>query len=788
MMGGISGQTQTISASFKAPAALRGFDFLRTCAFAVALSLAVTLIYFGAARGADEGLRLMRDRLHPRQASGQFVLVEIDAKSLSRISTWPWPRRNHANLLDRLREAGVAKVAFDVDFSASTNPIDDQLFGEALGRFGGSAILPTFRQSASASSSEWVENLPVAPLRDQAFLGSVNVLPDSDGQLRQLSYGTITGGVPRPSIAALLADTRGRMGESFAIDGAIDLSSVPRLSYIDVLTGEVPTEKLRGKMILIGATAIEMGDRYSVPGRGVQPGALIQVLAAETLAQGTTNPNAGPWPALVIASLGAWTLARRRHAAMWRVSVAGMLCAVPLALEIAGVGSLEIVPTLTFIAAEAALLAAIATLRSLRTARLVDAETGMPNLNQLQQKCQDTPSLALVVLRIKQFGEMNAVLSTEDRKTLLLKVADRLQLSFPDSPVYAAEAGTFAIPVLSIEMDHVIERIEGVCAVMRSAIDIGSRSVRVMPAFGISAGEGRNAGQLVAEASLAARQAAAANLRWSLHSDQVASDADRSLILLSGLDEALTNGDIHVLFQPKWLVREGRVGGAEALVRWKHPQFGPVPPDQFIPLLEDNGHIEDLTLFVVDQCIANLNKWGASQSGINLAINISAALLDNGGFVEQLAARITAQPSLARSLTLEVTESATMASATAAIAALNRLRALGVRISIDDYGTGQSTLTYLKSFPADEIKIDKSFVTAMSNSQSDQILVRSTIELAHELGFKVVAEGVEDQACLDMLAGFGCDLAQGWHIGRPESAAAFQERVVLGARQDQRVA
>jgi diguanylate cyclase len=750
---------------------------LRMGASALALVLALAFAFLGASSAVDESLRLMRDGLHPRAATGKIVLIEVDAKSLTRLSTWPWPRRLHAKLLDQLREAGTSKVAFDIDFSASTSPQDDRLFGEALARFGGSVILPTFRQPASSTSQDWVENLPVAPLRDNAFLGSVNVQPDRDGQLRKLSFGTITDGTPRPAIAALLADSRGRMGESFTIDGAIDLASVPRISYADVLTGAVSPEKLRGKSVLIGATAIEMGDRYSVPGLGVQPGALIQVLGAETLAQGTTNPNFGSWPALLVAILGAFGLTRRRTAGLGRAGLAAAIMGLPFGLEVAGVASLDVAPALAFLGLEAALLAAVANVQSLRTARLVDAETGLPNLRALEQNCRDIPALTIVALHIKQFSELNAVLEVADRKLLVGKIADRLQLSFPGLPVYAVEAGTLAVPVADAELDGLIDTVEGLCGLLRSAIDIGSRSVLVLPAFGISRGVGAGANQLVAEAALAARQAVSANQRWLLHNDQVANDADRSLILLSGVDQALTNGEIHVLFQPKWLVKESRIGGAEALVRWKHPQFGPVSPDLFIPLLEDNGHIEELTLFVVDQCLANLNGWRASHPDINLAVNISAALLDNAAFVDQLAARITAQAGMAAALTLEVTESATIASAAPAIAALERLRGLGVRISIDDYGTGQSTLTYLKSFPADEIKIDKSFVTGMASNHSDQILVRSTIELAHELGFKVVAEGVEDGQCLEMLTRFGCDVAQGWHIGKPDTAALLQARL-----------
>ncbi len=777
-MNRVAGISQNFGLRPKIGAALRHLSALRAFAFAIALGLTISLTYFDAGAGLEEGLRLARNRLHPRLATTKIVLVEIDAKSLARISKWPWPRRLHAQLVDKLREAGAAKVAFDVDFSATTNREDDTLFGEALGRFGGNAILPTFRQPASSSSREWFENLPVSSLRDQAFLGSVNVQPDSDGQLRAFRYGTVTGGVARPTLAALLADVHGSIGNSFSINGTIDVSSIPRFSYGDVLSGAVPPEKLRGKTVLVGATALEMGDRYAVPGYGVLPGALIQVLAAETLAQGTTNPSLGPLPPLFLVMLGTLLFARRRRALIWCIGATALLGALPLALETASLASLEIVPALMFLAVDTLLLAGIATIGTLRNARLVDAETGLPTLRALLQKCIDVPSLTIVTLRIKQFSEMNAVLSAADRRALIMKVSDRLQLSFSGTPIYVVEPGTLALQIVDIEMEELVERIEGLCSVLRSAIDIGSRTVLVTPAFGMSVGGGRSAGQLVAEASLAAHQAASANQRWSLHSDQIANEADRSLILLSGIDTALADGDIHVVFQPKWLVGESKVGGAEALVRWKHPQFGPVPPDQFIPLLEKNGHIEELTLFVVDECIARLMDWRAHKPGLNVAINLSAALLENGRFVDQLMARITAYEGMATSLTLEVTESATINSAASAIAALNRLRALGVSISIDDYGTGQSTLTYLKSFPADEIKIDKSFVTRMGESKSDQILVRSTIELAHELGFKVVAEGVEDGDCLAMLAGYGCDVAQGWFIGRPETAAAFEERLV----------
>jgi diguanylate cyclase len=287
----------------------------------------------------------------------------------------------------------------------------------------------------------------------------------------------------------------------------------------------------------------------------------------------------------------------------------------------------------------------------------------------------------------------------------------------------------------------------------------------------VAEGSGADAEQLVAKSSLAADRADENGHRWMLHNDQLTGEADRALVLLADIDAALADGHIHVVYQPKWSLKEGRISGAEALVRWRHPILGPIAPDQFIPVLEQNGHLQAMTLFVVDACIAERARWVAAGLDMGVAVNVSAALLDDMAFVAALVGRVRACGDDARALTFEVTESATVASTKTAIGTLTALRSLGARISIDDYGTGQSTLSYIRSFPADEIKIDKSFVTRILDSNSDQILVRSTIELAHDLGFAVVAEGVEDGECLSRLADYNCDVAQGWHIGKPMSSA-----------------
>ncbi len=741
---------------------------LRRIGLAAAFVVATIVALSGSGTRLDEQLRLLRDTVRPHAVSGKIAIVEIDAQSLKSISDWPWPRRHHAALIDRLRAAGATTIAFDVDFSARTNPVDDAALAAALKRADGAVVLPTFRQPVSNGSTKFSENLPIAPLRAHAFLGSVNVQPDRDGQLRHYSYGTVTADTPRPSIAALLAQSRGNIGKAFRVDTALDPATIPRVSAIDVLAGKASAVK--GRAVLIGATAIEMGDRYVVPGHGVLPGVVVQALAAETLILGTTNPDWGPWPLLFLAVLGILAASRvKRH---WLATGFALIVVliVPLCLELMQLGSLQAAPAILFLMIDAAVLGALHVRRKLRDGRLTDAVTGLPNTRALERSCKALPEVAVTVVRLPQFDEIAAVLNTEDRAQLMTQVVNRLAVAFPMAPIHAIDAGIIGWPCeTTVEQDEA----DSAAVLFRAPVALANRSVLVSPVFGVSRGAGKDIVHLVARANIAAREAHAVGRRWAFESTTLSSDADRSLTLIADVEKAVANNEVYVVYQAKWDIAQSRISGAEALVRWHHPAFGPLSPDEFIPVLENNGQINVLTLAVVDICIAQLGEWAARD--LTIAINISAGLLNDPAFIGAMTQRLTALGPDARRLTLEVTESATVASTQGAVAALTAFRSFGTQVSIDDYGTGQATLAYLKSFPADEIKIDKSFVTDMLDSASDQIVVRSTIELAHELGFKVVAEGVEDMACLARLKEYGCDTIQGWVIGKPVKADALIE-------------
>ena len=212
---------------------------------------------------------------------------------------------------------------------------------------------------------------------------------------------------------------------------------------------------------------------------------------------------------------------------------------------------------------------------------------------------------------------------------------------------------------------------------------------------------------------------------------------------------------------------KGSADSAEALVRWRHPTRGYLSPDTFIPLAEESDRIGELTLFVLRRALDDLAQWSARGTVIRTAVNISARLIASAQFVGQVERMIRADGIAPDRLIFEITESATLRDPAGARAALMRWCDLGVAISMDDYGTGQSTLSYLKNLPLSELKIDRSFVQHAHQDRSDALLVRSTVELAHQLGLKVVAEGIEEAECLAYLRAIGCDYAQGYFIGKP---------------------
>ncbi|MGH9268643.1 MAG: putative bifunctional diguanylate cyclase/phosphodiesterase, partial [Acidimicrobiales bacterium] len=276
---------------------------------------------------------------------------------------------------------------------------------------------------------------------------------------------------------------------------------------------------------------------------------------------------------------------------------------------------------------------------------------------------------------------------------------------------------------------------------------------------------------LLQRADVAMYAAKANRNGFELYAAEADPYSPRRLALVSELREAVQHRQLNLHYQPKCEIATGRVTGAEALLRWPHPRHGQVPPDEFIPIAEQTGAIRPLTLFVVGESLAQCRLWREQGLDLDVAVNLSARSLVDAELPDQVDGLLAASGLPPSILTLEITESSLMADSGRALGVLSRLRDLGVRLSIDDFGTGYSSLSYLKRLPVSEVKIDRSFVVGLADDDNDMVIVRSIVDLGHNLGLTVVAEGVEDSGSWARLRELGCDLAQGYLISPPQPPA-----------------
>lgn len=729
----------------------------------VAIAAAVGLLaMLGNLAPVEHGLRTLRDAVRHQSASGELHIVEIDARSLQVVDRWPWPRGEHAVLIDRLTAAGARSIAFDVDFSSPSTPREDDRLARALERAGGGVILPTLRQSGSTRDRNIIESLPIPAFRDHSFLGAVSILPDRDGYVRSAPLGIVTADTPRPSLSAMLSGQPGTAFVDFPIDFAIDPASIPRHSFVDVSRGSA-AGALAGKDVLIGATAVEMGDRYAVPRYGVIPGVVIQALAAETLRNGVPRRI----PALLLLAIGlaaAWWVAgaRRKQGVGVRSAVsAGAALSMLTALEQFGAITGALVPALGAIVTAAVLRAIGIVLAERRAAARIDLDSGLPNRRAFRDIAGQGHVLAGMIDR---YDEIATTLGSDRIGGFVARLAERLTIAV-GAPVHRIEDRVVAWVVDARMNDDAIERLR---ALLLHPIEIDGRRIDARIALGIAAPRD-SARATIDAATAAANKSHEQGLFLTDASDEPQDDGVDTLSLMGELDEAIDRGEIEVHYQPKLALASDRIESAEALVRWIHPERGRLGPDLFIPLAERHDRIDRLTLTVTRAALDTI----AQTEGVSVAVNLSAKLLTDARFNRLLDLLIAEYPGQVGRLIFEVTESAAMADMAAAIAALEAHRARGIVISMDDYGTGQSTLSYLRQLPISELKIDRMFVQNAHINPDDAVLVRSTIELAHQLGIRVVAEGVEDRACLDFLRSVGCDYAQGWLVGKPMPRREF---------------
>ncbi|HEX8215000.1 MAG TPA: EAL domain-containing protein [Allosphingosinicella sp.] len=736
----------------------------RLLLWAAVCSLLVGATNFGSP--VENLLRDMRNIAREHPASGEIVIVAIDEKSLRLHDKWPWPRANHAVITDRLRAMGAKAIFFDVDFSSASDPANDGAFEAALKRAEGRVTLPV-HLAADPTTGKHSELLPLVQLREHVQLGSITVRHNFRGEVRELFYGVPMASGVYSSFAARMAGVQGPAGATFPIDFAIVPSSIPSVSASDVLANRAKAQQISGKTVLVAATGAQLGDKYVVPGHGVLPGAYLQALGAETL-MGSTPVDVGWLLPLLLGALvagGFLVLLKAGFAAASVSAVAFGFMLFPIALEDRRI-FIEVVPALVFLLAVSGCLTWVSFKQFYRARGSINAVSGLPNLNVLRQEAGGR-DLDLIVAKIHNYAEITSALSPEGEEKLVKQISHRLSLVSDASKLYQSDEGIFAWLGAAEDADLAGEHLDAAFEMFRNPMLILGSQVDATVTFGIDGRKDQPLASRLGSAVVAADDAVREGLRWKQHDPARSDDIAWKLSLLSQLDQAIDAGDLWIAFQPKMDVATRKIIGAEALARWNHPEKGPINPIDFILAAEQSGRIGKLTDYVLAHSIeaaARVNRGGAP---FNVAVNLSARLID-GMALAATVSRLLSKHALApECLTLEITETAALAGRGRDLEILKDLRTLGVQLAIDDYGTGLSTLDYLKRIPATEIKIDKSFVEAIEKSRSDRLMVHSTIQLAHSLGQKVVAEGVERPETLEMLALMGCDVAQGYLIGRP---------------------
>jgi diguanylate cyclase (GGDEF)-like protein len=412
---------------------------------------------------------------------------------------------------------------------------------------------------------------------------------------------------------------------------------------------------------------------------------------------------------------------------------------------------------------------------------LSDGLTGLANRTMFQEAVQGAISGAgrrkvtgaVMLMDLDRFKDVNDTLGHHNGDLLLQRIGSRLDSVLRNTATVARLGGDeFAILLRDVsDRQAVVPVVRRVLKVLEEPVVVGGLALQVEASIGIAMfpENGRTVDQVMRAADVAMYVTKEQRSGYEFYDEDTHEhrhDAGR-LALIGELRRAMDETELVLYYQPKVDLRSGKVKGVEALARWHHPERGLLSPDEFIPLAERSNLLRPMTLFLIDTALRQANSWRSKGIEMTVAVNLSMQNMLDLRLPNDLARLLTSWRLPAGSLELEITESTIMADRRRAQTILGRLSKMGVRLSIDDFGTGYSSLAYLQELPVDAIKIDKSFVMSMESDPGNATIVQSTVDLGHNLGLEVVAEGVESADVYNNLASLGCDYAQGYFLSKP---------------------
>jgi diguanylate cyclase len=412
-----------------------------------------------------------------------------------------------------------------------------------------------------------------------------------------------------------------------------------------------------------------------------------------------------------------------------------------------------------------------------------NALTGLPTralassvLEELLLRARSTEHpVSVCLVEIQQFQSITGSFGHGVGDEVLKEVARRL-IAHETQAHRVAHIGTdqFLVMLDSVDRARATHEATAIIDRLRGSFDYAGASFELEMRLGMAVfpADGTAAAELLQRADLALFRAKETGVTVGVYSSGDDDSHRHRLSILGELRRAIESDQLELHYQPKVEAATGRVSGCEALVRWRHPQHGYIAPSEFIPYAERTGAIRSLTAWVIGTALGDLSRWERAGLALDVSVNVSPVDFADPGFADGVAALVARTGANASRVVLEVTESGAMKDLASTLRMMEQLRVLGIRFSIDDFGTGHSSLAHLKRLPVDEVKIDRSFVKEL-DAERDDVIVRSTIGLGHALNLKVVAEGVEDQIRWSVLARLGCDLIQGYFVSKPLPAEAF---------------
>ncbi len=433
---------------------------------------------------------------------------------------------------------------------------------------------------------------------------------------------------------------------------------------------------------------------------------------------------------------------------------------------------------------------------------LHDSLTNLPNrvllLDRIEQtikySARNKKSFAILIMDLNRFKEINDALGHPVGDEVLNKVAQRLQKALRKSDTIARMGGdefAFLLPDANeVVAKHVAQKIS---LVMKDEFEIGDHKMYIDGSIGICLypDHGADARSLIQHADMAMYVAKQAKVACAVYDVSQSKHSERHFRLEKDLHEAIRNDALMLHYQPKIDLRHKTIIGVEALLRWKHPEFGMVPPDEVVGIAEHSELIKHLTNWVLDAATKQMAAWQKQGLRLNVAVNLSVLDIQDCNLISQVKRCLKRWNIPVDLLELEITETAMMSNLSDALVTLEQLDKMGIALAIDDFGTGHSSLAYLKRLPVSHLKIDRTFVGGMKDDESDASIVRSTIELAHSLNMSVIAEGIEDKETLELLEALGCEMAQGYYFAKPLSAqelvqwihdSPWQTKVIKGLK------